>query len=827
MTIVRRRLISAAGSKGLLMALMLLSLAVVHTVRAQDDEDEKRENPEERVKHRVKQRLDDNGRILPNALIDAKKQIDQMRGSGTPEDAGLWNWEWLGPGNIGGRIRTILIHPTNPNVMWIGAVSGGIWRTDNAGSGWYPIADFMANIGVTSLVMDPTNVNIMYAATGEGFFPGSTAPQGAGIFKSVNGGVTWNQLTSTNGVNFQYTNRLAHHPSTANILLAATGANQIFRSVDGGATWTLVLNAIGAVTDVKYHPVFSNNVLAGTASDAYFSSDAGLTWTRQTTGAAGKLPASPGRCEVAFARSTGASMYISVDRNRGEIWHGTAGAITWTRMNTGTNYLGSQGSYDNAIWVDPIDPDIVVVGGIDLWRSTDGGTTLTQISRWQNFHNGGPANSAHADQHIIVNHPGYNGTTNRIVYFGNDGGIQRANDVLTVAQTSGWTNLAASLGITQFYGGSAAPNGSLIVGGAQDNDKLHFTPGNGIHNWRQPTTGDGGFAAVDYINNNRVYGEFVYLAIQRSDNGGVGYTQKTNGLLDTCTSTSVPCTKSLFIAPFVMDPSTPTTLLAGGQSIWQTTNAADNWTQLRPPLGNGQRCSAIDIAPSNSNIIWVGYDGGRLSRSFSGGSTWLDVTAAELPVRYITDIAINPATPSEVLVTYGGYVNNSVWLTTNGGGNWVQRTGTPPFSLPAIQVNTVRYHPLNTNWVYIGTDLGIFASEDKGVTWNITPRFAGSDGPVNVEVDELFWQGNEFLIAATFGRGMFRARPRVAVYVDLANPNIGDGTAGNPYRFLQDGVNAQGNGTPLFIKTGTYQQGGLIFDRRGLLIPQNGSVIIR
>jgi len=803
----------------LLTALAFTTFAVRQPVTAQE-ENEMRENPEERAKLRFRQRADDNGRIFPNALINAKKEIDEMRArEARRDDAGLWNWEWLGPGNIGGRIRAILIHPTNPNVMWIGSVSGGIWRSDNAGGSWYPIADFMANLAVTSLVMDPTNMNVMYASTGEGFGNGD-ALQGAGIFKSLNGGATWNQLSSTSGVNFQNTNRLAHHPTVANTLLAATTANQIFRSTDGGDTWTSVLNTIGAATDVKYHPVFVNNVLAGSASDAYFSSDAGVNWTRQTTGAAGKLPVSPGRCEVAFARSTGATMYVSVNTNGGEVWHGTAAAGTWTRMNSGTNYLTNQGWYDNAIWVDPFDPDILVVGGIDLWRSTDGGTTLTQISRWQNFHNGGPANSAHGDQHIIVNHPGYNGSTNRIVYFGNDGGIQRANDVLTVAQTSGWTNLASNLGITQFYGGSATPNGSLIVGGAQDNDKLHFTPPNGIHNWRQPTTGDGGFAAIDYTNNNRVYGESINLAIQRSDNGGSSYAPKVTGLGDAGGNLA------LFTAPFVMDPNTPTTLVAGGRRIWQTTDAADNWTQIRTSP-DAQRCSAIDIAQGNSSIIWVGYDAGRVSRTFDGGGLWLDVTAAGLPARYVTDIAINPSNNAEVVVTFGGYVNDGVWMTTNGGLNWVRRTGTAPFNLPAIQVNTVRYHPLNTNWLYIGTDLGIFASEDKGITWNITPRFAGNEGPVNVEVDELFWQGTEFLIAATHGRGMFRARPRVAVYVDVANPNPGDGTPGNPYRLLQDGINAQGNGTFLYIKAGTYQQGSLIFNRRGPLVPLNGPVIIR
>src|ERR1051326_4206279 len=198
--------------------LMVTLLAPLHPAAAQE-KDEPNENPSELARLRFLQRADNSGRIPPNALINAKKQADEMRarqagrmGMNTvqsAQDAGLWNWEWLGPGNIGGRIRAILIHPTIPGTMWIGSVSGGIWRTDNSGGSWYPISDFMANLGVTSLVMDPTNTSIMYASTGEGFFPGSTAAQGAGVFKSTDAGLTWNQLPQTAG--WIYVMRLSHH----------------------------------------------------------------------------------------------------------------------------------------------------------------------------------------------------------------------------------------------------------------------------------------------------------------------------------------------------------------------------------------------------------------------------------------------------------------------------------------------------------------------------------------------------------------------------------------------------------------------------------------
>jgi hypothetical protein len=813
-------------------ALAIAMLVIRQPVMAQEEDgNDTHEDPAARARWRFHQRANANGEIPSDALLKAKEQIDRLRLAAPPRmDAGISNWEWLGPGNIGGRIRAILIHPTNPNTMWIGGVSGGIWRTDNAGGSWYPVADFMANLAVTSLAMDPTNANVMYASTGEAFGNADGLP-GMGIFKSADGGVTWNQLPATSGLSFQNTNRLAHHPLAVNTLLAVTrkdtaiggnlvGIGKVWRTVNGGTTWNAVLTTPSVATDVKYHPVFANNVLVGTASDAYFSSDGGTNWLRQTTGAAGKLPVSPGRCEVAFAPSSGSVMYVSVNINGGEVWAGNSGTLSWTRMNTGTSYL-SQGFYANAIWVDPVNPNTLVLGGLDLWRSTDGGATLTQMSDWHNFHNGGPHNSAHADQHAIVSHPGFNGTSNRIVYFGNDGGIQAANDVYTVQQTSGWTNLANNLGITQFYSGAAAPNGSLIVGGAQDNDKLHYTPSNGVGNWRQPEYGDGGTSAIDFTNSSRVYGEYVYLRFERSDDGGGSYGDKVNGLLDANNQYLAP-----FIAPFSMDPNDPSTLIAGGKRIWQTTNAGDNWSELRDSLPDGQFCSAIDIAQGNPSVIWVGYNAGRVSRTFNGGGAWFDVTAAGFPAQAVTDIAINPSNSSEVFVAFGGYINNNVWMTTNGGFNWVQRTGTAPFNLPAIQVNTIRYHPLNTNWIYVGTDLGILASEDKGLTWNVNPRFANTEGPVNVEVDELFWQGTDNLIAATHGRGMFRTRILSTIYVDITNTGSEDGTLLHPYRRVQAAIDASGPGSTISIASGVYPQAPLTFLKRGRVEARNGVVQI-
>ena len=179
------------------------------------------------------------------------------------------------------------------------------------------------------------------------------------------------------------------------------------------------------------------------------------------------------------------------------------------------------------------------------------------------------------------------------------------------------------------------------------------------------------------------------------------------------------------------------------------------------------------------------------------------------------------------VLTFGGYISNQVWYTSDGGGSWAVRSGAGANALPAIQVNTIRFHPFVLGWVYIGTDLGIFASEDFGLTWSVLPVYASNEGPANVEVDELFWQGTDYLLAATHGRGMFRTRIQPGVFVDQSNPNPGDGTFGNPFKQIQDGINLQIAGTPLYIRTGTYQQGPVTFSKRGRVVGWNGPLIIK
>ena len=409
--------------------------------------------PRARLLFRLAQSRDDHEYIPPQPLLGALRELDGLRlrarrrsvagmpsggavspanlAMAPPPAAGLaiGRWQSLGPGNIGGRTRSILIHPQDHATIWAGSVGGGIWRTDNGGQSWAPVDDFMANLAVTSMVMDPQNPNLIYAATGEGF-GNLDALRGGGIFRTTDG-VNWAHVPSTTGAGWDRINRLAVSADGV-ILLAATNAG-IRRSVDPArAIWQTVLP--DAVADVKFHPTHPQRAVAGSISSgrAWFTIDGGATWTSAVhAGVWGR------RVELCYARAAPDTVYASIDSDSGEIWRSTDGGQSFTRRQSlnpdgdPTAYLGDQGWYDNVIWAgDPTNANLVIVGGVDLWRSTDGGDTLVDISTWWD------PRSAHADHHAIVAHPAYDGVTNRTVFFGNDGGIYRADNIVTVGSDS-------------------------------------------------------------------------------------------------------------------------------------------------------------------------------------------------------------------------------------------------------------------------------------------------------------------------------------------------------------------------------------------------------
>jgi len=632
-----------------------ISLACLSTSLAQSPK-HRPGHPHQAAAFEAMRLRDENGVIATNGLVNAIQQAHKMQynanawpGAAQPATGGIHplvadlntnNWEWLGPGNVGGRIRSILVHPTATNIMWIGSVGGGVWKTTNGAASWFPCDDWMANLAISCLVLDPTDPNVLYAGTGEGF-GNADAIRGAGVFKSIDGGSNWSQLTSyalQNDIN-----RLAICPTNHLVLLAATG-NGLWHSVNGGTNWTQTYDS-NAVKQVSFHPTNGSRAIATPDGLGLYSTNAGLTWTPATG------LSTNGRIEFAYAPSNPDIVYASQNTNEGSLFLSTDSGITYTLKNTGqTNLAGGQGDYDNCIWVDPTNPNNLIIGGVDLFRSTNGGVTLTQISDWNMAPGSEPVpSSAHADHHAIVSAPGFNGVNNTTVYFGNDGGLACATNVNTVTTTNGWSFLNNNLGITQLFGAAANPTTFTTVCGNQDNGSTRWTTTGGT-TWTTWGGGDGGFCAADPTDPTYFYGEYIHLQIYRSTDGAVSqsYIWSTNTLTDA----GIPDgfddedpdapTSANFIAPFILDPNNPNTMLAGGSNLWRSVNVKTAsptnvaWAKIKNGAGTNNFISAIAVAKGNSDIIWVGHNNGEFYSTTNGTAanpawTRIDLNSLELP----------------------------------------------------------------------------------------------------------------------------------------------------------------------------------------------------
>ncbi len=711
------------------------------------------DSPVAAANFRSDKRMSENGKVPDGAIALAISQRDLIV---DPSDgAGVFpgGWTWHGPGNLGGRVRSILIHPTNTNIMWTGGLSGGIWKTIDAGVSWLPMDDFMPVMPIGCMALDQTNPNTLFAGTGEGFFEtvegtsNTAAVRGAGIFKSTDGGTSWSQIAFTNTPDWYFVNRIAISPTNSQNMLAATGSG-VWRSTDGGTTW--VRTSLGLAYDVQFHPTDGQKVISGFHDDGVkVSINGGLSWTAATG-----LP-NPHRSEVRYAPSNPNTVYCAASVGSAiKIYRSVNGGSTFTLTTTGGG-ISTYAAYNNVLWVDPANANNLILGGVYLYRSANAGATFTQ-----------GLNGVHADMHAIVSDPNFNGTTNRRIFVGCDGGIYRSND----HTLNPVNNLNHNLGIAQVYGAVMNPANGNMIAGLQDNGTIRYT---GLpQDWGTVFGGDGVYCEYDPTDVNYWYAGIYYAQIVRSTTGGAGgsYNYCYSGITDAGSSTT--CN---FIAYFGLDPSNANRMLVGARSLWRSNNikaGTPTWTAIKPTIQPGGRpngrskndeahfatnppwnISTFTIAQSNSNLIWVGYNNGEVWKTINGAAvtpTWtrVDNGATQLPARWVGSIRIDPNNTNRILVSFMGYESNNLWMTTNGGTNWTDISG----DLPSTPISAVTTHPINSNWIYVGTDVGLFTSSDGGQNWSTQ-----NVGPGIAPVEELRWVTGTKLLAVTHGRGVYSA----------------------------------------------------------------------
>jgi photosystem II stability/assembly factor-like uncharacterized protein len=772
-------------------------------------------------------------------------------------------WEWLGPANQGGRTRTLAFDPRNPNRMFAGGVSGGVWITEDAGQNWSPRSDSAANINIGSLLIDPEAPDTIYAGTGE-LYRNSAQPYsamwGQGILKSADGGLTFQQLPATANDNFRYVADLVLSPHDHQRLYAATNTG-IWRSNDGGATFTQLLRPVDGAnnplyegcTDLLIRPDQATDfVLASCASrstdDRYY-----IPGTILPPACAGPCPAAifvnpdaggtgsfqsvlsetgMGRTTMDLAKSQPGTIYAvsasivpgfdrdgngTGDYNNGlhAVWRSTDGGLHWTarlRNNSSdalstfllsyadgfravacgfdsVNFIYGAGWYNEAIAVDPTNANVVWVAGMDIYRSDDGGATFGMASHW--WENDNSPHMVHADQHYLRFHPNYDGVANRQLYVTNDGGVAVTDNATapvsrgldaacgpTVANEVPWRTITHGLGTLQFYSGAVTATGSMFLGGAQDNGTRQRFSGQPTDGWFHILGGDGATVAIDPRTAQRFYYAFQNVNLYRTDDGGSSNVRITSGLNDA----------TIFIMPFILDPNLPDRLYAGGTRLWRTVNRGSSWQAASAAFGFQftDRVSALAVAPNNPNRMLVGNQKAIFFNPNALASTDMTAWQSRSPrTGWVSSLAFDPLDSNVAYATYSTFGGVHVWRSADAGASWAPLDGTGNGQLPDLPVNSIAIDPANRTHLYLGTDLGVFASLDGGQHWAVE-----NTGFANVITEWLaIAPGNATiapqLFAFTYGRGAWRVP-----LADLdAQPayQIGADTSGSWYDPSQSG----------------------------------------
>jgi photosystem II stability/assembly factor-like uncharacterized protein len=711
----------------------------------------------------------------------------------------------LGPGNspVSGRIAAVAADPTNANTIYVAAAGGGVWKTTDGGTTWSPLTDSQATLSMGAIALAPSNPNVIYAGTGEA--DNSTdCFYGRGVLKSTDAGATWTLLTGNAGINeFDRTaiSRILIDPTDSNtvyVAVATSGENGrvgpygFYKSTDGGTTWTntmasVIADPMAEFTDAVLDPshpqtiyvAVGDSTAAKAENGVYRSTDAGATWS-----IAGNFPMGVGGViKVAIAPSTSQTLIAAMaDPSSGGLlamMKTSDGGNTWTTLTKTPNFMGTQGWYDIALAVDPSNANIIYAGGQNsaaqargFIESTDGGNNWTDIST-TTPNKSGP----HTDHHAIAF------DANGKLLDGNDGGIWRLES--SEPKNAVWTDINGNLNTITFTGIALDPsNPNIAYGGSQDNGTEKFT---GSRGWTAFSGYDGGFVRVNPTNPSTVYFTHQYTQngnawFLRSDDGGVTSESLTNGI-----NNKDP---GPFYIHYVMDPSNSSRLILGTYRVYETTNGAYNWAPISAPFTNGwntaRGVTGLGVAYGDPNTIYADVGSGAIFVTTDHGATWheRDIPGTanfNTATKPLGDFAVDPTNEAVAYVTFDMFSNaqggslGHVYRTADYGQHWTDISSNLPDTPTSAIVLDSR-----TNVLYVGTDIGVYASSNGGASW--APFQTGMP---NVRVVDLeLCPALNILAAGTHGRGMWEISVLVpatwSTREALLSPQVGVPTAASP-----------------------------------------------
>jgi photosystem II stability/assembly factor-like uncharacterized protein len=632
---------------------------------------------------------------------------------------GTTQWESVGPTNIGGRITSLVYDPAKPDNLWAGAAGGGVWQSKDAGRTWKALWHLQSVLNVGALAIHPTNPKILYCGTGEANLSADSYA-GVGLYRSANGGKTWTLLASSAKTGIP--SRIGviaidpHDPSHIRIggigfgrvSPQESGLGGMYTSRDAGKTWTRE-TFISAQNywchSIVFDPaqpqrIFATITSQGVSNGIWRSTDGGATWSHLTNGL--PAPATCDRAMIALAPSNPNILYLQIsddgDKSLG-VFRTSDGGNTWKNV-AGTHFDDEgQMTYGNSIVVHPTDPNYVLCGGVDLHLTTNGGAKWQQVTHWDSDR--GKPNYAHADHHALLMPAAAPGR----VYDGNDGGVDVSDDG---GRT--WQNRSNGLGCTMYYDLDVAPSDPLnFGGGAQDNGTLVTTTG-GSNDAFEILGGDGGWMVYHPLKANQVYASYYNMNI---------YRLRGQQAVDVSPPAPSAEKSKVWMVYITLDPNKPSTVFTGSARVWRSKDDGTTWKAISGSL-DGSAISAIEVAPADSQRVYVATENGGFFRSLDGGNTWsANMAGPELPGVTITRLETSPTNAD-------------------------------------VPHHAVVVSPDEPQTVYIGNDAGVYVSHNLGGAWTSLKR----NLPNTMCVDLVYHQGAGTLTAATYGRSLWRLKVR-------------------------------------------------------------------
>ena len=695
----------------------------------------------------------------------------------------IFQWVSIGPINIGGRTLALAIHPENPDILFVGSASGGLWKSTTGGSGlnaWEYVPTGHQVLGVAAIDIDTNDPNTMFIGTGEAYgssenYPGigpvrtTRGSYGIGILKSTDGGLSWTKSLDWSLNQKKSVQKIQINPLRSESIWAAT-TDGVYKSTDGGDSWSNI-HSVTMATDIIINPLDTNMVFVahgGMGSDGhgiYRTQDGGETFSKANLLVGGGPFEYKGKAVLSMSSEKPNIIYASIGNSDGSLNYENEDIKTWVMktedfgetwnlvFSSNDIYARVQGWYAHAIAVHPSNENIVWAAGqpFSLYKSTNGGidfleadmanTAGTTDDRENDVF---PYLSDWADHHDIIFHP----TMHDTIYFINDGGIFKTTDGGVTIE-----NCNSGYQTVQFYNGVSNSNTkkNLFLGGLQDNSSIIYE---GNLNWRREWGGDGAWTALNQDDNNIAYLSAQFgQAVVSYDlfKGGQLYWAMPRGT-DEQGNEIFPRNEANFITPYILSPADNQTMYMGGERIYKYNALSQNWTTTNNGYRlDGNAMSALAGSEQDPNVVYAAsspkLQRPHIYRTANGGDTWRQITR-DLPDRFPTDLAVDPNNDLIAYVTFGGFETSHVFRTEDGGESW-QDIGK---NLPDIPTWSITVNPNNSSHLFVGNEIGVYQSIDSGKNWQ---NINGNLPDAVFAIDLIVSRSNSKLRLATHGNGAY------------------------------------------------------------------------